>query len=128
MGGIIVKAEGYDACLEKMEELEAKTILFVMFSGSKDEKTGKSWCPDCVTAYPVIEKCFKDTNENVTLLCVEVGPRELWKQQDNPFRTDEKFNLKALPTLIRWGSPQRLVEEECSNEVLVQLLFEDKDI
>ena len=32
--------------------------VFVLFSGSKDE-SGASWCPDCVTADPVVKvnKC-----------------------------------------------------------------------
>ena len=29
-----------------------KTI-YAIFSGGKDPATGKSWCPDCVTAEPV---------------------------------------------------------------------------
>lgn len=39
--GKLIKVEGFDACFEKIEELKGKTTLFLMFSGSKDEKTGK---------------------------------------------------------------------------------------
>ena len=39
--GKLIKVEGFDACFEKIEELKGKTTLFIMFSGSKDEKTGK---------------------------------------------------------------------------------------
>ena len=39
--GKLIKVEGFDACFEKIEELNGKTTLFIMFSGSKDEKTGK---------------------------------------------------------------------------------------
>ena len=87
---------------------------------------GKSWCPDCVTAEPVIEKCFKDTGDDVTLLYVAVGQRDFWKKQDNPFRTHEKLRLKGVPTLMKWGGPQKLVEEELFNEDLIQMLFEDE--
>jgi len=124
--GKLIKVEGFDACFEKIEELKGKTTLFIMFSGSKDEKTGISWCPDCVTAEPVIEKCFKDTGDDVTLLYVAVGQRDFWKKQDNPFRTHEKLRLKGVPTLMKWGGPQKLVEEELFNEDLVQMLFEDE--
>ena len=39
--GKLIKVEGFEACIEKIEELKGKTTLFLMFSGSKDEKTGK---------------------------------------------------------------------------------------
>ena len=39
--GKLIKVEGFEACIEKIEELKGKTALFLMFSGSKDEKTGK---------------------------------------------------------------------------------------
>ena len=50
----VVKVEGFEAFQAKVEEL-AKTggDVFVMFSGSKDSN-GVSWCPDCVTAEPVV--------------------------------------------------------------------------
>ena len=87
--------------------------------------SGKSWCPDCVTADPVIAKCFKEQPEQATLLYVGVGQRDFWKKQDNPFRTHEKLKLKGVPTLIKWGGPEKLVEEQCANEELVKMLMED---
>jgi len=123
--GKTIKVEGYDAFLEQLEELKGKTTLYLLFSGSKDAQTGTSWCPDCVVAEPVIEKYFKETADDVTLLYVAVGQREFWKKQDNPFRTHDKLRLKGVPTLMKWGGPQKLSEEECANEDLVQMLFED---
>jgi hypothetical protein len=38
--GKIIKVEGYEAFLEKVEELKGKT-LFLVFSGSKDTQTGR---------------------------------------------------------------------------------------
>ena len=52
------------AC-EGMAELESiiakegptsKNIV-VLFTGKVDPTTGESWCPDCVKADPIIEKC-----------------------------------------------------------------------
>ena len=53
------KVEGFEAFVAKAEELSAdKTkTLIVMFSGTKDEN-GKSWCPDCVVAEPVVDECL----------------------------------------------------------------------
>ena len=38
--GKIIKVEGYDSFLEKLEELKGNTALFLLFSGSKDAQTG----------------------------------------------------------------------------------------
>ena len=59
--GKLIKVEGFDACFEKIEELKGKTTLFIMFSGSKDEKTGK---------LEMLKLLFhnKYTNENEELL------------------------------------------------------------
>ena len=52
------KIAGYKAWTEFVEANSSKTI-YALFSGGKDAATGKSWCPDCVTAEPV---CFQYNN------------------------------------------------------------------
>lgn len=48
------KVEGFDAFKAKLSELTADGgDVFVMFSGSKDA-SGVSWCPDCVSAEPIV--------------------------------------------------------------------------
>lgn len=43
--GKIIKVEGYEAFLEKLDELkETCKPLFLLFSGSKDAQTGKYIC------------------------------------------------------------------------------------
>jgi len=108
-----------------MGKLKGNPALFLLFSGSKDAQTGVSWCPDCVTAEPVIYKCFNETPDDAILLYVGVGQRDYWKKQDNEFRTHEKLRLKGVPTLMKWGGPQKLTEAECANEDLVSMLFEE---
>ena len=39
--GKIIKVEGWAAFQAKLEELKSNPELFLIFSGSKDEKTGK---------------------------------------------------------------------------------------
>ena len=53
------KVEGFEAFVAKAEELSAdkSKTLIIMFSGTKDEN-GKSWCPDCVVAEPVVDECL----------------------------------------------------------------------
>ena len=50
----LIKVEGFDAFKAKLSELTAGGgDVFVMFSGSKDA-SGVSWCPDCVSAEPIV--------------------------------------------------------------------------
>ena len=51
----VSKVEGFEAYKAKLSELTAGGggDIFVMFSGSKDSN-GVSWCPDCVSAEPVV--------------------------------------------------------------------------
>ena len=98
--------------------------MFVLFCGSQLE-SGQSWCPDCVKAEPVVAKVAKERSEGVLVHCA-VGPRDSWKSPDNEFRTHPKLKLTAVPTLLQWGSNKRLVEEECTKEDLVRMLFEEE--
>merc|ERR1712066_985640 len=74
------KVEGFEAFVAKAEELssdKSKTLV-VMFSGTKDEN-GKSWCPDCVVAEPVVDECLAACGDDVVFLYVSVGDRAFWK-------------------------------------------------
>ena len=41
--------EGSERLLALIEENKHCSSIFVLFTGSVDPDTGKSWCPDCVT-------------------------------------------------------------------------------
>merc|ERR1719357_2054849 len=76
--------------------------VFVMFSGAVDKATGKSWCPDCVTYGPVVDKVMSETeDENVAYIYCSVGGRDYWKNQSNEFRNDPKMKLAGVPTLMQ---------------------------
>ena len=89
--------------------------------------SGKSWCPDCVTAEPVIESTLqKEAKEPTNYLYVGVGGRDFWKDPNCIFRTDPMTKLKSVPTLFKWGNPQnRLEEEKCAKPDFVAMLFDD---
>ncbi|TRY62654.1 hypothetical protein TCAL_00868 [Tigriopus californicus] len=124
------KVEGFEAFEAKLADIQrefaGKTVL-VLFSGSKDPKTHQSWCPDCVTAEPVVQACLDKAPEpeQVVFLYVGVGSREFWKDPQCIFRTHQSTQLKAVPTLIKWGSPQRLEESQCNRPDMVEMLFDD---
>ncbi|MCL4131217.1 UNVERIFIED_CONTAM: hypothetical protein GTU68_053937 [Idotea baltica] len=122
------EVEGFEAFVEKIESLKSSgKTTFVLFSGSKDATSGKSWCPDCVVASPVINAGLdKIASKDSNYLYVSVGPRSFWKDSNNPFRTDSRTKLKSVPTLMKYGSPQRLEEGQCAKANMVEMLFEDE--
>lgn len=120
-----VTVEGFDAFAEKLESYKSSgRPIFVLFSGSKDA-SGKSWCPDCVVAEPVVKGALTKAPEDAVFLYVGVGGRDFWKDPMCIFRTDPRTKLKSVPTLMKVGGPQRLQEEQCAKADMVEMLFED---
>lgn len=89
--------------------------------------SGKSWCPDCVVAQPIVESTMeKESKTPINFLYVGVGDRTFWKDQSNIFRTSPLTKLKSVPTLFKWGSPEnRLEEEKCAKPDFVSMLLEE---
>ena len=124
MGLERVIVEGLQSLYKAIGSIGTKRDIYVLFTGNKTADTGKSWCPDCVAAEPVIEKALKDLDDAVFVYC-HVGDRPTWKDPQNVFRTDPKLRLTGVPTLVKWGTQQRLGPEECAKEDLVRMMFED---
>ncbi|CAH1800379.1 unnamed protein product [Owenia fusiformis] len=120
--------EGYDAFKEtvpKIEEFDKSgKPVFVLFCGSPD-KEGHNWCPDCVAAAPVVEKGLEGAPEDAVFVHVGVGERNTWKDPNCSFRTDPTLRLTSVPTLLKWGTPQKLGDSECSKQDLVDMLLQD---
>lgn len=118
--------EGHDALSEILKESKDKASrIFLLFSGN--EKDGKSWCPDCVAAKPIIQKNYEYLKEGDLFITVYVGERDVWKDKTNIFRTDDNFKVTGVPTLLLYGTEKRLVEPQCANSNLIKMLFEDDD-
>ncbi|KAL5016679.1 hypothetical protein ScPMuIL_006268 [Solemya velum] len=120
-----IHVEGHDGYTKAVDENKGKT-MFVLFSGSPSQN-GESWCPDCVTAKPVVERNLQYVDKDAVFIHCGVGDRAFWKDPKNIFRTDPKLKLKSVPTLLRVGKPQRLEEEKCAKDDLVKMLFSDED-
>jgi len=118
------EVEGFESFKAKAEELAKNGTLFVLFSGSKNEK-GESWCPDCVTAYPVVMDGLKEADDDANFLYVSVGDRTFWKDPACVFRTAKESQLSSVPTLIKWGTKNRLQEDQCADPALVSMMFEE---
>merc|ERR1711972_1089930 len=63
------------------------------------DSNGASWCPDCVIAEPVVNKCLEKAPEDSHYLYVGVGDRAFWKDPNCIFRTHKDTQLKSVPTL-----------------------------
>ncbi|XP_038615462.1 thioredoxin domain-containing protein 17 [Tachyglossus aculeatus] len=114
-----VRVSGYDECAQALQENRGSPI-FVYFTGSKNAD-GRSWCPDCEEAEPTVREALKNITEGAIFIYCQVGDRSYWKDPNNEFRKNLK--ITAVPTLLKYGTPQKLVESECSKADLVQMLF-----
>ncbi|XP_077021735.1 thioredoxin domain-containing protein 17 [Tamandua tetradactyla] len=116
-----VRVSGFEEFNQALKQNNGKTI-FAYFTGSKDAG-GKSWCPDCVQAEPVVREGLKHVSEGCVFIYCQVGERPYWKDPNNDFRKNLK--VTAVPTLLKYGTPQKLVESECLQPSLVEMLFSE---
>jgi hypothetical protein len=102
---------------------EARDALFLFF-GSEDPGTGASWCPDCVTADPVLRATIAAVAPGLAVYECPVGARADWKgRADHPYRIHPAFRLARIPTLIRFRAGVdigRLVEGPCADPAAVR--------
>ncbi|XP_069083089.1 thioredoxin domain-containing protein 17 isoform X2 [Pleurodeles waltl] len=116
-----VKVQGYDEFMQTVKCFEDKEV-FVLFSGNKTEE-GISWCPDCVKAEPVIRAELKHLPEGSIFIYCQVGERAYWKDPNNEFKKNLK--LTGVPTLLKYNTHEKLVEDQCLKQDLVQMLFSE---
>ncbi|XP_001513772.1 thioredoxin domain-containing protein 17 [Ornithorhynchus anatinus] len=114
-----LQVSGYERCSRALDDNRGKTV-FVYFTGSKSAD-GRSWCPDCEQAEPIVREALKNIPAGAVFIYCQVGDRSYWKDPNNEFRKNLK--ITAVPTLLKYGTPQKLVESECSKADLVQMLF-----
>lgn len=75
----------------------------------------------------MVDKVLETVKEDgFAFLYVGVGGRDFWKDPDCVFRKDSSTQLKSVPTLIKWGTKERLEEDQCAKEDLVKLMFEEE--
>ncbi|XP_047512417.1 thioredoxin domain-containing protein 17-like [Pieris napi] len=123
----IVNLKGFDEFASYTENIDPNgPMTLFYFSGSKTDN-GKSWCPDCEVAEPIVKAFLGELKKNVTFVFVDVGDRDYWKEKTCPFRLDSRTRLMVIPTIIKWKGVQRLEGSQCNNRELLQMLFEDED-
>merc|ERR1712227_75516 len=115
--------EGYAGWTAFVQENKGKEI-FALFCGGKDA-SGKSWCPDCATAEPVVHGELEKLPKGSVFVHVDVGGRDYWKNKENDFRVDPQLKLTGVPTLLKLGEKAKLVEDQLFKSDLIQMLFEE---
>src|SRR5580698_6696454 len=64
---------------EAIERLRATREAGVfLFFGSEDPQSAESWCPDCVTADPVLRAAIRRLRPDLTVYECPVGERAQW--------------------------------------------------
>ncbi|KAM4797004.1 thioredoxin domain-containing protein 17 [Rhinophrynus dorsalis] len=116
-----LKVQGYEEYCKEVEKHKNQDV-FVYFSGSKNAD-GVSWCPDCVKAEPVVRGELDSLPEGSVFIYCQVGERPYWKDPNNEFKRNLK--LTGVPTLLKIGSHQKLVEEQCLKADLVRMMFSE---
>lgn len=107
------------------EEAANNKANLILFLADNDPATSLSWCPDCVRAEPMIYKKLEECGEDVALLRAYVGDRPTWRTPQHPWRIDSRFQLKGVPTLIRWENDAvaaRLEDNEAHVESKISAL------
>ena len=89
----------FDELLQRVEAMASEELqLYLLFTGTKDS-AGRSWCPDCTAAEPLINEHFK----MLPCLFIECPIiRAEFKTADYKYRTDPRIQLRCVPTLIKW--------------------------
>lgn len=110
-----------DPALARLQSTGASALF--LFFGSEDPATGASWCPDCVTADPVLRAACARLRPDLILHECPVGQRSAWKNQpQHPYRLHPLARLARIPTLV-WveGGVERgrLVEGDCADPAKV---------
>jgi 1,2-dihydroxy-3-keto-5-methylthiopentene dioxygenase len=100
-----------------------KDLLVIYFTGTPNPKTGASWCPDCVTADPLVVKSIAAARKVRKVVFVEctVERGSYLKNPAYPYRGHPFIMLPSIPTLMVFeatideeGTPG--VKELCKQE------------
>ncbi|XP_050209011.1 thioredoxin-like protein Clot [Mercurialis annua] len=120
----------FDAVFDNFKsEAPKNKANLILFLADKDPATNLSWCPDCVTAEPVIYKKLEASSDDIALLRAYVGDRPTWRNPQHPWRLDSNFKLTGVPTLLCWENNAvkgRLEDYEAHLEHKIDALISDK--
>lgn len=101
--------------------------FITIFTGTINEETNESWCPDCVEAKPIIQKLVDDGKRKIIKAAVT---RDEWMgNAGHPYKTSGTFKCAGVPTVILFEGSNELhrVDDlaDFNNEDLMGLFLED---
>ena len=106
----------FDSVLAAVEASKPPAArVYVLVEGARDAATGLSWCGDCATAEPVIERVLAEAKDKVSLLRAEVSRAAYKGNSGHPYRVHPQLQLQRIPTLYRIKGGQvedQLIETE----------------
>lgn len=111
--------------LQQAEALNA-AHTYILFYAAESPENGVSWCPDCVRAKPIIDSVLAKQTDSIAFVVAIVQRNEYKGNASYPYRVDPRFELRCIPTLIRWqdGKAVHLLNDlQCQNEDLVEEMF-----
>lgn len=125
-------AAEYTDSFEKARQLsEDKNLpFFTLLTGTVVPETGKSWCPDCANAEPVIHSALETLTSGCVLLVGLVQRAAFPEYRDHPL-----IRLKCVPTFTKWtvtaGKPSRVIgsldDSQSQKATLVKMLVEAEE-
>ena len=97
--------------------------LYILFTGSK-ALSGKSWCPDCEVAEPLILSVLSSIEVGCVILRCLVD-REPYRNKEYPYRSNKLLNISCVPTLMKWENNKciaRLNDMQSQDSTLIMEL------
>ncbi|RVD89134.1 uncharacterized protein DFL_000154 [Arthrobotrys flagrans] len=98
--------------------------LYIIFIASPDPATDAPWCPDVRAALPIFNRVFEESEEELSVVTVQVGDKPAWKDANNVFRRE--WGISAIPTVGKYSvidvdgqsivAVRMLVENDCADE------------
>lgn len=81
---------------------DAKDLLVLYFTGTRNPKTHQSWCPDCVTSDPAVVAAVHAAKQKRTVVFVEctVERGSYLKNPEYLYRKHPFILLPSIPTVI----------------------------
>ena len=91
--------------------------MFVLVEGAHDPATGLSWCGDCVTAEPIVERVLSEEKASVSLIRAPVQRGAYKGNAAHSYRTHPDLQLQRIPTLYRLGPSGAVVDQLIETEL-----------
>ena len=89
------------------EQAATGNKFLVIFTGSINEETNESWCPDCERAKPIIQRVIDRLNGRITIL-KGITTEDAWMDnEDHPFR-QAPYEVEGVPTMCFFEGSESL--------------------